>query len=191
MDRSVYLHSALNLLRAGCRATPQLNSYSRGEGGRRPRRSRLGYPLCGSRGVPVLVARASPVPSVVRGSLLVKFFSRAPCAHSLCLCASGNGDSATAPRRAAPPRAPPPPRAPRSAPARHPILHRLAMHRMYVLSFSSACRCNALPSTPLARRPVRATKPMPSRRTDKAVHALYRTPIAREGSDLTTTCHDY
>ena len=39
---------------------------------RRPRRSRLG----GSRGVPVLVpVRASPVPSVVRGSFVVKFFS--------------------------------------------------------------------------------------------------------------------
>ena len=37
---------------------------------RRPRRSRLG----GSRGVPVLVpVRASPVPSVVRGSLVVRF----------------------------------------------------------------------------------------------------------------------
>ena len=38
---------------------------------RRPRRSRLG----GSRGVPVLVpVRASPVPSVVRGSFVVKFY---------------------------------------------------------------------------------------------------------------------
>ena len=38
---------------------------------RHSRRSRLG----GSRGVPVLVpVRASPVPSVVRGSLVVKFF---------------------------------------------------------------------------------------------------------------------
>ena len=38
---------------------------------RHPRRSRLG----GSRGVPVLVpVRASPVPSVVRGSFVVKFF---------------------------------------------------------------------------------------------------------------------
>ena len=37
---------------------------------RRPRGSRLG----GSRGVPVLVpVRASPVPSVVRGSFFVKF----------------------------------------------------------------------------------------------------------------------
>ena len=39
---------------------------------RHPRRSCLG----GSRGVPVLVpVRASPVPSVVRGSFVVKFFS--------------------------------------------------------------------------------------------------------------------
>ena len=39
---------------------------------RRPRGSRLG----GSRGVPVLVpVRASPVPSVVRGGFVVKFFS--------------------------------------------------------------------------------------------------------------------
>ena len=39
---------------------------------RRPRGSRLG----GSSGVPMLVpVRASPVPSVVRGSFVVKFFS--------------------------------------------------------------------------------------------------------------------
>jgi len=41
---------------------------------RRPRGSRLG----GSSGVPVLVpVRASPVPSVVRGSFVVKFFCAA------------------------------------------------------------------------------------------------------------------
>ena len=63
------------LLVPGPGPAPEL--LTRGRGARSnvqnslPRRSRLG----GSRGVPVLVpVRASPVPSVVRGSFVVKFF---------------------------------------------------------------------------------------------------------------------
>ena len=71
---------------------------------RRPRRSRLGD----SRGVPVLVpVRASPVPSVVRGSFVVKFFPHVPvpvivlarASSHLCRACLAGSSSFLSPRR--------------------------------------------------------------------------------------------
>ena len=64
--------------------TESVNELACGEGGRASARSLVGLAvlagvayLGGSRGVPVLVpVRASPVPSLVRGSFVVKFFCK-------------------------------------------------------------------------------------------------------------------